>query len=529
MFKGLDMGGFTIDASTQIAILVVFVVYSVMVVGLGFFIKFRQGADKSGKFASFLTGGGGLNAVEVALVAAMTAMGGGTMISGPGLTYRDGFAYAIVNLANFMVVFASLTIFGRRYAIIGHRIKGQTSIQVLHYRYQSKACAAFFAVGVAIALTISAGGQMLSAAKLFTTITGADSYLLGLALTAVIIVLYTITGGVKSLAKISVLQGAFMLVAVIVLGFAQFNQIRAEYGSIQASMEFVARVNTALVDVRTYTPVYLIGMFVSSSFTNITSPAIIQSSMTYNNADVLKKAIPISAGIMLLVQLIMGTSGPFSYALNQQIANADYSTVYLTTSLLPRVMAGIVFAAVFAAIQSSIAAFLLLIAGSITRDLYKDCINKDAGDETLSKVNTVMFIVVSAAAFVIAMNQASLGQEILILSNGFLISVVCVPMLIGTFWKKATSIGAVSSGITALASFMFFTMNSSSEWYQHYFLGAHASVPTLIVEFAVFIIVSLLTQKKKVPLGVFRVLFCKDYDERYTYVYDSSDLRGLED
>lgn len=523
--NGLDMGGFTISASTQKAILIVFIVYTAMIVGFGAYIKIKSRVGKTDKFASFLTGGGGMTAVEVALMAAMTAMGGGTMISGPGLTYRDGFIYAVVNIANFMVTFGALTIFGKRYAILGHRIHAQTSVQMLHYRYQSKAAAVIFSVGIAISLTISAGGQMLSAAKLFTTITGADSYIIGLVLTVVVIVLYTMSGGVKSLAKISVMQGAFMLVAVIGLGIAEFRQVIADYGSVQASMEFVTRTKDVLVNSRTYTPVYLIGMFVTSSFANISSPAIIQSSMMYDDVKVLKRAIPISCGMMLLVQLIMGTSGPFSFAINQGLENADYSTMFLTTHLLPGVMSGVVISAVFAAIQSSVAAFLLVIAGTITRDLYKDCINKNASDETLGNVNNIVFVVISVASFVIAMNQGSLGQEILILSTGFSISMVCIPILVGTFWKKATAPGTIAAGIVGLTTFLFCSMNGGTEWYKQLFLGAHASVPALILELTVFIVVSLATQDKKVPLGVYRVLFCKDYDEKYTTVYDAEDLK----
>lgn len=46
-------------------------------------------------------------------------------------------------------------------------------------------------------------------------------------------------------------------------------------------------------------------------------------------------------------------------------------------------------------------------------------------------------------------------------------------------------------------------------------------MPALIVSFALMIVVSLATQSKKVPLGVYRIWFCKDYDDKYTQVYDS--------
>lgn len=521
MFKGIELTGFSISPSVQKMILLEFVLYSLLIIGFGAYLKAVQKSEKTSKFADFLTGGGGLNAVEVALLTAMTLMGGGTMVSAPGLAYRDGFIYTLVNFAYFISNWVGFTVYGKRMAILGRRIHAQTCVQMIHFRFQSRIVAIVISVGFALSFTINCGGQLLNAAKLFSTILGADLFHVGLVLTGVVIFLYTISGGIRSLAKICVLQGFLMIVAVLSLAFVEYRGIADAYGSTQAAMEFITRSNAALVNARNYTPLYFVGMVLVSSWGNANSLAVLQSALTFDKTKTLRRSLMMSCGIIMLIQLIMASSGPLVYALNQNITNADYSTMYLVTNRLPSWMAGIAIAAIFAAIQSSIASFLLAIAGTIVRDMYKDCINEKAGDQQMNRLNYIVLAAVVVVSLIIAMNQESLGQEILILAGGIAVSMQTVPLLIGTFWKRATAGGALCSGILGIMTYGVASFSGSSAWYQRIFFGAHAIIPTILVAVIAMIVGSLLTPQLKVPLGVYKVWFCKDYDEKYTTVYNS--------
>lgn len=521
MFRGVDLTGFSISPAVQKMILIEFSLYSLLIVGLGLYLKVVRRSSRDSRFADFLTGGGGLNSVEVALLTAMTLMGGGTMISAPGMTYRDGFIFTLVNFSYFISNWVGFTVYGKRMAILGKRIKAQTCVQLVHFRFQSRPVAVIFSVGFAAAFTINCGGQLLSAAKLFSTLLGADLFQVGLILTGIVIFVYTISGGIKSIAKISVLQGLIMIVAVLSLVTVEYAGVKEQYGSIQASMEFLNRANSALLNARNYTPLYFIGMVLVSSWNNTNSLAVLQSSFTFDSTKTLRRSLMMSCGIVMLVQLIMASSGPFVFSLNQNITNADYSTIYLTTNRLPIWLSGIVVAAVFAAIQSSIAAFLLTIAGTLVRDLYKDCINPKADDRQMNRLNYLVLAAAVILSFIIAENQDALGQEILIMANGIAVSTQVIPLLFGTYWKKANACGAVLSSVLGILTYGIASFHSGSDWYQTFFLGAHAIIPTVIVAVLAMVIGSLVTPGLKVPLGVYRVWFCKDYDEAYTKVYNS--------
>ena len=78
----------------------------------------------------------------------------------------------------------------------------------------------------------------------------------------------------------------------------------------------------------------------------------------YDNTKVMKRAAVISCGMAFFTYLFMTATGPLSYIINPGLSHADYSTVYLTASLMPGWMAGIVVSAIFAAITQGI-----LVAG----------------------------------------------------------------------------------------------------------------------------------------------------------------------
>ena len=64
-----DLGGFSVTASTSRVMLIIFAVYSVVIVGFGFYIKYQSKKGGKDGLASFLTGGGGLGAFAIAMIA----------------------------------------------------------------------------------------------------------------------------------------------------------------------------------------------------------------------------------------------------------------------------------------------------------------------------------------------------------------------------------------------------------------------------------------------------------------------------
>jgi SSS family solute:Na+ symporter len=121
-------------------------------------------------------------------------------------------------------------------------------------------------------------------------------------------------------------------------------------------------------------------------------------------------------------------------------------------NLLPAGLKGLAFAALTAAIVASLAGKSNSISTIFSLDIYKRFINKNADDKTL--VRTGRWVVV--AAFVIALAIApglkSFGQGFNYIQefSGFITPGILAMFLMGFFWKRSNSSGALASTIISI-------------------------------------------------------------------------------
>ena len=520
MTNGIDLGGFTLSTSTQRIWLIFLIVYSIAIVGMGLYVQImsRRGGDN--KFATFLTGGGNLGAVAIAMISCTNLAAGGVMMGAPGLTYSVGFIYSICVFSGFLSTFASLMAVGRKAAIVRNRLGATTFIQLMRHRFQSKKVAVVMAIGGFIFLSCYASGQITSGAKLLSAITGGKVYTWGLILITLIAVIYTLTGGMKSLAKVAVVQGAVIVVAVCAVFVSQRLNVTEQYGSIQSAMEFVAESKPSLLKATVWTPLYTFGTMLLTSWALSSFPHGLNVTMTYNSPKKYAHAIIIGTVTFILMQGIMSSIGPLNYALNQNITTADYNTIYIASDLVPPWVGAVLIASIVAAIQSSIAGMCIAAASGIAKDIYKDIIKTDAPEKSVSRVNYIALICSALISILIALKPTTYTQLLINFSIGGLAASWIMPVLFGLYSRKATGAACFASSLTGLIAYLvgFLLSNYAKPFWVGVLGNVHPVVPACLLSFLVMIIVSKNT--KKVPFGIYQVWFGQEYDESYAKEYN---------
>lgn len=437
--------GFTISASTQQAIMIVFILYTAIIVGLGAYVKFAsRNENSSQKLAGFLTGGGNLGSLAVGLIMVTNIMSSGGMVGGPGMSYGTGFIWSLCVFCSFINIFMSLGSVGKKMSILGRRTGAQTVLGLFRHRYQSKVFSTFLGLGFIIFLIPYSASQFTGGGRLFAVVTGTGNYRIGVLLFAVITLAYTLTGGIKSISKIAVFQGAIMIFSVISIYVVTGGAILEEYGSLQAAMEFVQESKPSLLDATTWAPLYFIGTACVQSFA----------------------LIP-----------------------------------------LPPAMAGIVIAGAVAAIQSTVAAFFIIIASTIVKDIYKTLVKPDMTMEEENKGNMIFTTLAAVVAIVFAMFPSEYLQTIVNFAIGGLASGFFFPLFFGLYWKKATPAAGIFGTISGTLVYIVASSVSSP---------IHPILCALAVSGIGMLVVSQFTPKVK--RGVFEVWFGEHYDERYAKI-----------
>ena len=516
-----DLGGFSITQSTSVQMLVLLIIYSAVIVGFGLYVKAQSRKGEKDGLASFLTGGGGLGAFSIAMIAATNSMAGGTMVSAPGLGYAVGFTAALVYYAGFLTAAFGLGSVGRKVAILRDRTGAVTFQQIIGLRFQSKKVVTALSLTGAFGLIFFTAGQITAGAKVFAAVTGSNAYYLGILLVIVITVAYTLSGGIKSMAKVASIQGVIMLLATFSIIGVLIATNCGNYGSIEATMRALGENYPAMI--RADTAFSFWSALGTALFAGVglgVLPHALTVTMTYNNHKKLKQGIIISCCVFTLIQGIMCFTGPLVRAVNPGLTVRDYSTIFVATNLLPSWVAGIIFCGIFAAIQSSIAGICMAGATALIKDVYVTCYHPHTTEEQQKKFTNGCILAIAAVATLIALKPTDLSQYIINFALGAICSAWYFPVFCGLYWKKCTAKGALASIVGGFAAYVVFYFLSSvipvtKAWWAANLGGVHAFVPAWIISLVLIVAVSKLTASEKVKLGYFQVFFCEEYDEKY--------------
>lgn len=517
--------GFELTRSAQIGMITVFALYSALVIGIGLFVRWgSKGSSASEKVASFFTGSGNLGPVALGLLLVTNMASSGAMIGGPGLGYGIGFIWSIAVYTGFICTFIVLGSVGKKMAIMGHRTNAQTVLQLLRHRYDSKAVSLVMGITSMVFLVPYCASQFAGGAKLFAVVSGTGNYYLGLIIFSVVTLLYTISGGIKSLAKVAVVQGVIMFVSVIALFIGTRLYLVDQYGSFQAAMEFVERTNPMLFNANVWTPLYFFGTCLLMSWAMLAMPNSLMTTLTYKKSSAMITAIVIGIIVQGTIQFVMSGLGPLGYAANQHLSAYDFVNPYLTATMLPSWMSGLVVAGTAAAIQSTVAGFLVIIASTIMKDIYKDIIKPSASDTVIVKGNMVCTVVAVVLAFIVACDTSNPYVQMLVnFAIGGIVSGFMFPALLGVYWRRATAAGAVTSCLGGFVGYivahLLSTGASTKAAYAALTNNAHPVLFGLGISLILMIIVSMFT--KKVRKGIFEVWFGASYSEEYAHILNS--------
>lgn len=518
----IDLGGFAITAKEQAQIIAIVVIYSVVVVALGLYVKAKSRQGGGDKLSHFLTGGSGLSGLEVGMVSMTFGLAGGTMVSGPGLSYGVGFISIVAIFAGIIGVFATFGNCGKKASIIGRRLGASTIIQLMHHRFQSKRLVYVMVLGMVAFVIPKISSQLMVSAKLFTAVTGGKSYLLGLLIATSATAIYTLSGGLKSITKICVFQGFLMVAVVSVIAFRQYGMVYERFGSVQAAYEYVAEIQPQLLSANNWTPMYTLGMALLYGWASFGQPGATHTALTYRSPKAFSRAIIVSLVCSTFIQLALSGSSVLTYALSPNLSEPDYAVVYLSTTMLSGVMAGFTIIACFAAVQSTVAGLLLVTAASVCKDLYKECFRPDASEKTVSRFNALALAVISVLSVIVGLYPTRFTQLLNTFSGAGLDLVFVMPLLFGLFWKGATELGAISCVAGGLGSYilMYISRAAAPEFWAAHLFDIHPIVPSMLLSLLLMVVVSRHTTK--VPLGVCQVWFSSDYDEKFCHEYNLS-------
>jgi SSS family solute:Na+ symporter len=407
-----------------------------------------------------------------------------TLVGLPGYFYTHGIgAFVFVAFADvFMAI--CIYVFGVKIWALGKKFKYITPTELLKDRYDSNAAMLIAGLIGIVFLLPYISTQLIGAGKALNGAAGIP-VIWGSFLLALVLVVYSELGGMRTIAWTDALQGTVLLV----VSFLIAGLLILHFGGISPMMQSAAETNPGILSTPGPTGLFtypmMISFFIMIVFMPVTQPQLTVRYFIPDSKKTLKWmmiATPIFAFLIVLPQIIIGIG---ANVLFPGLESGDMALTSVLT-LVPPVVGALAVTGVIAASMSTADSQLLVLSSTFTKDFYVRFFGKKRRKMLIARLSMLFLLFL---AFLMSINPPKLIIDLSILSFAGTLQVL--PTMIGAlFWKHSTRAGAVLSMLSGVATLSYF------QWFfpPPLPLGLHAGILGLIVGTTIFIAASLLTK-----------------------------------
>ena len=486
--------------------LIVFIIYFiiVLVVGLYFFIKTRNGGEKE-----YFLGGRKMGGLVSALSAGASDMSSWVLMGLPASIFTAGLGevwiaigLAIGTILSWILVAPRL----RRFSIVSGDSITLPQYLTNRFKTSNKALQIICAVIFICAYAVYAASSIKACGTLFSTVIPSLDPRVAMYIAAAIIIAYTFLGGFSAVCWTDFFQGLLMLAALMLAPIIALFAIKGGEGALAAGDLAENYWNMLPSGKLDWTSISSILTGLAWGLGYFGMPHIIIRYMAIKSPKEVKKSRVIGSVwtcLILAFAVAVGLVGRL--LLGNTLSDSSTVFISMVRMLFPAVISGILLSAILAAAMSTADSQLLASASAFASDVYKPVFRKNAGNKEMIWIGRIVVIIISIVAVIIASSPNS-GSIMSLVSNawGVFGAAFGPVILLSLFWKKL-SFGGTIAGIVVGAAVDILWLA---------FLGS-TGLYELLPGFAAGLIAAIVVSLIKAPSDDVQALFdeAKAYDK----------------
>jgi len=463
-----------------------------ILIGLYSYKKSTSNSDE------FLIGGRKMGAAVTALSAGAADMSGWLLMGLPGAMYLSGLSASWIAIGLTIGAFLNYVIVAPRLRVYTEVAKNAITLPVFfenrfHDKTQLLKIASSVLILVFFTLYTSAG--MVSGGRLFESAFNMDYYT-GLFVTSSVVVLYTFLGGFLAVSLTDFVQGTIMVLALVILPIVVITQI----GGLTETLDIIETKNSNYLDLFKGTTTISILSLMAWGLGYFGQPHILVRFMAIEHVKDIPKARNIGISWMIFTvggAMLVGLFGiaylqKFDLATMQRFDGskeiAETIFIHLSRVLFHPLIGGFLLSAILAAVMSTISSQLLVTSSSMTEDIYKTFINKNASAKSMLIMSRVSVLIVAIIALLLSLNPKDSILN-LVGNDWARFGAAFVPLIIlSLLWKRTTAMGGLAGMLVGGAVVLGWV------YIPHNYKEVYEMIPGFILSFLTIIVVSLLTK-----------------------------------
>ena len=376
-------------------------------------------------------------------------LSGFAFIGGPGLMYSLGLGAMFIILPASLTNTMSAWVLAKRMRLLGE-VRGLITIpDAIGVRFRSPAAQGLAAVSILFAVIGYMATNLLALGLVIDAIfsTGLGW---GIWIGTVLILAYSVAGGIKAGVYTDVFQGSLMAIASVLV----FVYALVAGGGGQITRSILASDPAFFGPFGKLPPLSALSLFFVFGMGSLAQPHVVHKFYMLKDPRRLKW-YPMLTSIALMVTLLLFFGvGTAVKALVVQgelapLARPDDATPAFLLRFTPILLAALVFSGVAAAIMSTVNSFMSVAAAAMTHDLPAS-MGKRVSDEL--KWGRISTLFISLVAAIVAQASGTLVAFLGIFGWGLFASTLVPALAVGLNWKGATREGAIASISLGLAS-----------------------------------------------------------------------------
>lgn len=456
------------------------------------------GSKKVTSAKSYYTSDRNVNAIVTGFSYSSTQLSSGSTIGMPATIYRQGYSYMGTPMSAAAAPWFTFLLTGERIRKISERVDAIDYADIFRVRFgdRTKILYQILIIVFAIPMIIS---QFAAAGASVTSLTGIP-YTAALPLIAIVLTIYTMTGGMNSVAMTDYFQAIIMIFGFGILACLLLTEV----GGFTAMHTAIAAIDPKKLTLTGYAnPMWVICciftwsvMMIGGGITQVVRFLIPKDVRTLRNA------LGYSTFFNVFILITCAIIGLCGISLLPGLKATDNMVPTLIGKYMNPVLGGILISAVIAAIMSSVDSILLLCSAA-AEGMYSSYINKSANVEQQLKIGRIITVVVALVSMLMAFKPFTAIQWLVAFSFNTWAAAFTVPVLFAV-WSPGTTKEAgfwamLGGAISALAWYAagYAQYNTFSNWPFGIWPGIFGAFVSLVIILVVSQFTDPIDQKTK--------------------------------
>lgn len=420
--------------SFETILILMIIVFLAILVFEGF-ASFRRSAGE----ADFMVAGRSAGPWIVGTSLAATQMSAGTFVGTIGVHYLTGASWIWIWTGIWVAYLVAGIFIAPKFRRYSAENGGLTFPDYIGDRFNSNLARGISAVLIIIAYVVYMSAQYQAGGVIFQTVFGIP-FVYGALLLMVVTVLYTLSGGMVAVMRTDFLQQIVMAVGIVV-GIPLIINYAGGWNTVGAAL---ADISPTFLGWE-YGFRELLGFVLAFGMGFVAAPTVLVRFFAARDDRTVRQAVAVALFFNVLTATAIAIVAMCVRILYPQLFLADAASTVYASQILPPFVGALVLLAVIAAVLSTVDSVLLIAGPAISYDIYYRLINPNASERTRLLVTRGSILIVGAIPVLLTLFQLALVQFVVVAYTAIIGSITVVPVLIGLYWRRASSMGVVVS------------------------------------------------------------------------------------